>query len=596
MSPVNPDVIATISIMPVSKTVIPLDDEETIRRFTEEIRRRSTPSLPSLQVQVENLESTINQRNGDSHVEHRATQTEPVTITAANGVSQARNGFLAKPKSALDSVLLQSPPESGVMAPPSTPENRPGLSNFEISQLIIDSIERLPATSTFTLGESRHAPSRSSSAGRQTITRGSSANDHVSSLMPGEQISQADRNVRNQSFTRMSFQAADSPPITAPAPVAFSAAESSTNVVKSTSPPPVPAGASASSTNTTAEISSLSVLEKSVSSSRWASPRDYPRPNPPATDPASARPPALISWNSFAGIGSDVKEKPEDVKEKPKDVKEKPKDVKEKPKDVKEKPEDVKEKPEDVKEKPEEASLGSATGAISQSTAELAVSENEQVASLVNEYTAKPTKPKDNWLPPHLRTPDYAFNDPRIVKPNRSYLNKTISSGEAPSENKKSSIEGSVTKPVAEVSSVPAQAVTSPDDPAPSEPILTPSSVIFRAVSPPAPTEGTKENREGLLYFSAWGKPEHRHKAGILLLIPHQRDRHLTSCSRQSPKSYHPAAQPHTFARCFTCVGWPYRRNSHQDKFSRRAFRPCGRLPELLRCHSKWDQVQERWA
>lgn len=511
-SRVNPNLIATISIMPVSKTVIPLDDEETIRRFTEEIRRRSTPSLPSLQVQVENLESTINQRNGDSHVEHRATQTEPVTITAANGVAQARNGFLAKPKSALDSALLQSPPGSGVMAPPSTPENRPGLSNFEISQLIIDNIERLPATSTFTLGESRHAPSRSSSTGRQTITRGSSANDHVSSLMPQEQISQTDRNVRNQSFTRMSFQAADSPPITAPktapttspAPVVFSAAESSTNVVKSTPPPPVRAGASASSTDTTAEISSLSVLEKSVSSSRWANPRDYPRPNPPATDPTSARPPALISWNSFAGIGSDVKEKPEDVKE-----------------------------------KPEEASLDSAIGSISQSTAELAVSENEQVASLVNEFTAKPTKPKDNWLPPHLRTPDYPFKDPRIVKPNRSYLNKTISSGEAPSENKKSSIERSVTKPVAEVTSVPAQAVTSPDDPAPSEPILTPSSVIFRAVSPPAPTQGTKENREGLLYFSAWGKPEHRHKAGILLLILHQRDRHLTLCSRQSPKSCH---------------------------------------------------------
>lgn len=473
--------------MPVSKAVVPLDDVDTIRRFTEEIGRRSRSSVPSLQGQVETFDSTIIQSNSSSQVsqvEHRATQTEPVTITLANGDSQIRNGILAKQKSVLDSVLLQSPPGSGVMAPPTTPENRPGLSNYEISQLIIDNIESLPSTSTFTLGESRHAP-RYSSANRGNM-RGSSGNGHVSSSMPRGQISLADRNVqKNQSFTRMSFQAADSPsitaPMTSPALASFSAAGSSPNIRNSTSPS---RGATASSTDTEAEMPSSSILERPVDSSCWAS----PRVNPPATEPTA--------WNSVAALTSDTKEKLE------------------------------------------EASLDSTIQSISQGTAELAVSGNEQVNCPVKGDTAKPTKPKDNWLPPHLRTPDYAFRDPRIVKPNRSYLSRISTSEETPKENKEASTGGSATKPAAEVATAPAQEVTSPDGYHFHEMVLTPSSVNFQAVSPPTPTEGTKENREGQLYFSAWGKPERRLKAGIWLLT-FQRDSHLMMCSRQSTKGYH---------------------------------------------------------
>lgn len=546
--------------MPVSKTVIPLDDEETIRRFTDEIRRRSTTSLPSVQVQVENLEHTIVERNSHSHIEHPPTQTEPVTITPANGGPQPRNGFLAKPKSALDSVLLQSPPGSGVMAPPSTPENRPGLSNSEISRLIIDNIESLPATSTFTLGESRHAPNRSSSRGRQTYMQGLTANDRMSSPMPKGRKSSTDRNFRNQSFPRMSFQAADSPPITAPmtspAPVSISPAESSTDVLRSTS-------SLSASTDTMAEISPLSVLEKSVSSSRWANPRAYPQVNQPATKPTSPRPAGVKTWNSFAAIANDINAKPE------------------------------------------EAFLKCAVGSVLQGTADLAISDNEQVPSPVkgdmsdnetvaspvkedmsgNEQLASPVKgdmpdkeqmafpvkgdtaptdPKDKWLPPHLRTPDYAFKDPRIVKPNRSYLSKMFSSGVVTKENKKPSTDDSVSKPVAEIRTAPAQAATSSDDPVPSEPIPMPSSIIF---SPPAPIESNTVNREGQLYFSAWGKPEHRHKARMWLPIFFQMYRRLILCSRQSPKGYHQASQPHSFTCCFTCMGWRYRRNSHKDKF-----------------------------
>lgn len=380
------------------------------------------------------------------------------------------------------------------MAPPSTPENRPGLSNSEISQLIVNNIESLPASSTFTLGESRHAPRYSSTNkwGRPNV-RGSSADDHVSSSMSIGQTSPADRNIRNQSFPRMSFQAADS----------------SSNAVPKTSSPPV------SPTDTKENASSLSVLEKSVSSSRWAS----PQANPPATEPRIARS-TPVPWESVG-------------------------------------------KYTEMNQKPDKASLDSGIGSITQGTAELAVSVNEQVDSPIEEDTAKPTKPKDNWLPPHLRTPDYAFKDPRVVKPNRSYLTRNKPSAEVPKEDKRPPTEDSVTNPVAEATTAPApaQVAALPDDPVPSKPII-------REVSPPTATEDTKENREGQLYFSAWGKPEQRFKAGIWLLTFLQRCCLLIiAFSGQSPKGYYQVSQLDSFACYFACVGWYRRRNQYQAKF-----------------------------
>ena len=328
--------------------------------------------------------------------------------------------------------------------------------------------------------------------------------------------------------------------MTSPAPVSISPAESSTDVLRSSL---------SASTDTMAEISSLSVLEKSVSSSRWANPRACPQVNHPATKPTNPSPAGVKTWNSFAAIGNDINAKSK------------------------------------------EAFLKSAVGSVLQGTAELAISDNEQVVSPVkgdmsdNETVASPVKEdvsgneqlaspvkgdttptdtKDKWLPPHLRTPDYAFKDPRVVKPNRSYLSKMFSSGVVTNENKKPSTDESVSEPVAEIRTAPAQAATSSDDPVPSEPIPMPSSIIF---SPPAAIESNTVNREGQLYFSAWGKPEHRHKARMWLPIFFHMYRRLILCSRQSPKGYHQASQPHSFSCCFTCMGWRYRRNSHKDKF-----------------------------
>lgn len=116
-----------------------------------------------------------------------------------------------------------------------------------------------------------------------------------------------------------------------------------------------------------------------------------------------------------------------------------------------------------------------------------------------------------------------------------------LSSGGVSKESKNPSSDGSVTKLVGEGVSAPAQGATSPNVPIPSEPILTPSSIILHAVSKPTPTVGTKENREEQLYFSAWGKPEQRQNAGIWLLTFHYKYRHLILCSRKGPKGYHQA-------------------------------------------------------
>lgn len=120
---------------------------------------------------------------------HQATQTEPVNIysaqtkkmihpkTQAESFNSSATGSPSttfsetvasqssdmKGKSANDSVLLMSPKLSGILPPPSTPETQPDLSGSGISKLIISEVEILKPLS---MGESRHAPRTSGSHGR----------------------------------------------------------------------------------------------------------------------------------------------------------------------------------------------------------------------------------------------------------------------------------------------------------------------------------------------------------------------------------------------------------------------------------------------
>lgn len=124
-----------------------------------------------------------------SRIRHQATQTEPVNIyspqitkmshskTKAESLNSSATGSPSttlseavssqssdmKGKSAIDSVLLMSPKLSGILPPPSTPEAQPDLNGTGISKLIISELEgRKPLS----MGESRHAPRTSGSYGR----------------------------------------------------------------------------------------------------------------------------------------------------------------------------------------------------------------------------------------------------------------------------------------------------------------------------------------------------------------------------------------------------------------------------------------------
>ena len=124
-----------------------------------------------------------------SRIRHQATQTEPVNIyspqiaktihskTQAGSLNSSASGSPSttlseavasqssdmKGKSAIDSVLLMSPKLSGILPPPSTPEAQPELTGSGISKLIISEVEVLKPLS---MGESRHAPRTSGSYGR----------------------------------------------------------------------------------------------------------------------------------------------------------------------------------------------------------------------------------------------------------------------------------------------------------------------------------------------------------------------------------------------------------------------------------------------
>lgn len=124
-----------------------------------------------------------------SRIRHQATQTDPVNISSPqttkmsdsktkadslnSSATSSRSTTLSeavasqssdlKGKSAIDSVLLMSPKLSGILPPPSTPEAQPDLNGTGISKLIISELE---CRKPLSMGESRHAPRTSGSYGR----------------------------------------------------------------------------------------------------------------------------------------------------------------------------------------------------------------------------------------------------------------------------------------------------------------------------------------------------------------------------------------------------------------------------------------------
>ena len=371
-----------------------------------------------------------------SHVVDRATQTDPVMITTPNGISNgnghtnghtndrkplisysspssqslpidAQDGPLsdhANKKSVLDSVLLQSPKASGVLAPPSTPECRPRLTNNEISQIIIEKIEGLPPSSTLTLSESRHAPRYCSPfTGHETNVRTVSTREYTSSSMPAKQMSQADRVAQEKSLSRMSFQVADSSPATPQSSLALGPITTGDSSVPAT-------------TKTSPASVSSKALETPLPDNKWVPPH-------------------------LRGVGQVV------------------------------------------------------------------LKTDSKVATAASHSQAEKYK-EDGALEENFTG---CFN----TKPTSQVLNGVTQT--APSPEVTASVPPPLTPPPSTF-----QAVSLPaplhEDINSSALVVTPSSIIFQAVSPQTPSTAsfqTKENREKELYFKAWGKPEARLTPGI---------------------------------------------------------------------------------
>ncbi|KAL8953558.1 MAG: hypothetical protein Q9222_000553 [Ikaeria aurantiellina] len=106
--------------------------------------------------------------------------------------------------SAIQAVQAQESPRiSGVRAPPPTPES---VSNLAIGQMLMDELDRIPEDRLLSLGDSKYAPKNASLLNTARSTAASHSRDHFFSPVPRLTKPRDD-----QSFTRMSFQAADTP-------------------------------------------------------------------------------------------------------------------------------------------------------------------------------------------------------------------------------------------------------------------------------------------------------------------------------------------------------------------------------------------------
>ena len=207
-----------------------LDDQITIKRFLDEAERRCN-SLKFREYRDHEAEpsissTTVSEDDTDtSGYEDNATQAKPATPTNtvhSNGSTPSRlkettdestgadHSKLKNP--VLESVMAQSPQVSGVLAPPSTPESIPTMQTLDISKIIVDAIDDLPPGSVASLGESRYAPRPFSSSQVSSFNlRSQGPKDHHTSAAL-KQLSPADRKAKDESFSRMSFQAADFTP------------------------------------------------------------------------------------------------------------------------------------------------------------------------------------------------------------------------------------------------------------------------------------------------------------------------------------------------------------------------------------------------
>lgn len=200
-----------------------VDDAASIKAFLSMIPQPGKPAVSA------SITEQISDKIGELNVEWKATDTKANT-TAASAIQSASASNVASPESKasdtlppekvsewvhenappdhfksknplLEAVHAQdSPQASGVNAPPPTPET---ISNLAIGQIISDELDKIPEERLLSLSDSRWAPKKFS---QQSYNRPLSSSEQFLSAVPRSTKPRDDPN-----FTRMSFQAADTP-------------------------------------------------------------------------------------------------------------------------------------------------------------------------------------------------------------------------------------------------------------------------------------------------------------------------------------------------------------------------------------------------
>jgi hypothetical protein len=173
---------------------ISVDDADNIRRFIEQMSGRSGTAKPTT-ISVDDQPTVLPTTNEES------TDTDRDTSDMSTNSSPPA----APEHDTVQAYDMQSPLARGVLAPPPTP-NMP-LGNEEIGRMIHDQVNALPTSSTFSLGDSKYAPRKSS-----LLTGTRPPGVHISSSPKMPPVSTEQRKDHNLSFARMSFITSEDQP------------------------------------------------------------------------------------------------------------------------------------------------------------------------------------------------------------------------------------------------------------------------------------------------------------------------------------------------------------------------------------------------
>lgn len=430
-----------------------------------------------------------------SRIKHQATQTEPVNIyspqitkmlhskTQAKSPNSSATGSPSatlseavasqpsdmKGKSAIDSVLLMSPTLTGILPPPSTPEAQPDLTNVGISKLIISELEGIKPLS---MGESRHAPRASGSH---------------SQYQPFRMTSKSTESVTGSSWP--------SPSLGKPSDLG-------------SGPPEIPSPFTMTVADD-GDDSKLSSLPDSTEISRWYTPSPF-KPDSGATALATTSPPTKNAINDDERSSNGNSVESDSAKHKPADDK----SIDDKFVDH----ETINDESVNGNSRERKSAENDFIDSSSIDTSG-AIGKSAYGKSANKKSVGDGVARKGAHLPPHLR---HLENSVQGSYEDQSREGKSTDQSDIAEATQQDQSDASPTsgrsgkKPNFEIST------SNPLHPSADGAVefdLTPSSVIFHAVSPPPTACLGNEDRTEQRYFDRWGEPVARTSAGMFLRL-----------------------------------------------------------------------------